>query len=99
MSHLPSDPTVDEVTASRLLRLRLDLDDLRAENARLKGSIAGRQDEIVRLGEYEVELLNEIAALKRGLADMQAALRARTMPWWPVLAALRRLDAVRSRKP
>ncbi len=35
----------------RLRRLELDNDDLRAENARLKGSIAEKQDEILALGE------------------------------------------------
>ncbi len=40
-----------EGAALRLRRLELDNDDLRAENARLKGSIAEKQDEIMALGE------------------------------------------------
>lgn len=42
---------LDEATALRLRRLELDNDDLRAENARLKGSILQKQDEIFVLGE------------------------------------------------
>lgn len=44
-------PPLDEATALRVRRLELDNDDLRAENARLKGSIAQKQDEILVLGE------------------------------------------------
>lgn len=40
-----------EDAALRFRRLELDNDDLRAENARLKGSIAEKQDEILALGE------------------------------------------------
>ncbi len=42
---------LDEETALRIRRLELDNDDLRAENARLKGSILQKQDEILVLGE------------------------------------------------
>lgn len=44
-------PETDEARALQLRRLELDNDDLRAENARLKGSIAQRQEEILVLGE------------------------------------------------
>ena len=41
----------EDEAALRLRRLELDNDDLRAENARLKGSIAQKQEEIILLGE------------------------------------------------
>lgn len=44
-------PETDEAAALRVRRLALDNDDLRAENARLKGSIAQKQEEILALGE------------------------------------------------
>ena len=44
-------PPLDEATALRVRRLELDNDDLRVENARLKGSIAQKQEEILVLGE------------------------------------------------
>lgn len=46
-SHRPECAGEDLVTR----RLRLDIEDLRFENARLKASIAARQDEIVALSE------------------------------------------------
>ena len=98
MTPTTSDPETDEATTLRTCRLELDIDDLRAENARLKGSIAQRQNEIVRLGEHEVTLLAEIAELRRGLADTQAALAARAGVLWPVRAALHRIEAARSRR-
>ena len=55
----------DETTALRIRRLELDLDDLRAENARLKGSIAQRQDEIVRLGERLAGLQARLIPVQR----------------------------------
>lgn len=72
---------LDEAVALRIRRLELDLDDLRAENARLKGSIAQRQDEIVRLGEL-------LAVFQKRLAPVQ-----RVAAWGPVWR-LRRLRAV-----
>ena len=55
----------DEAAALRLRRLELDLDDLRAENARLKGSILQRQEEIVRLGERLAGLQARLAPVHR----------------------------------
>lgn len=52
----------------RLRRLELDNDDLRAENARLKGSIGERQDEILALGERVGRLHAELAEARRALA-------------------------------
>lgn len=71
MSQLTSDPPADEAASPRLLRLLLDLDDLRAENARLKGSIAQRQDEILRLGERLAGLQKRFALVQRAAAWMQ----------------------------
>ncbi|WP_237478697.1 hypothetical protein [Lichenibacterium dinghuense] len=62
--------------AERVRRLELDLADLRAENARLKGSIAQRQEEIVRLGE-------RLAVLQKRLAPVHRAAA------WPPLRRLR----------
>ena len=54
-----------EQEALRLRRLELDNDDLRAENARLKGSIGERQDEILALGERVARLHAELAVFQR----------------------------------
>ena len=58
-------PVDAEAAALRLRRLELDNDDLRAEAARLKGSIAQKQDEIVRLGERLVQLQTRLDKLHR----------------------------------
>lgn len=55
----------DEAAALRLRRLELDLDDLRAENARLKGSIGEKQDEIVGLGERLAVLQRRLDKIHR----------------------------------
>lgn len=49
----------------RVRRLELDNDDLRAENARLKGSIAQKQDEIMALGERLGQLVARLDKLHR----------------------------------
>ena len=51
--------------ALRVRRLELDNDDLRAENARLKGSIAQKQDEIMALGERLGQLVARLDKLHR----------------------------------
>ena len=73
-------PEADEAAALRLRRLELDNDDLRAENARLKGSIAQKQDEVLALGER--------------LGQLQARLDTvhRVAAW----SRLRRLNPLRS---
>ncbi len=79
------EPGLDGGTALRIRRLELDIEDLRAENARLKGSIAQRQDEIVRLGE-------RLAGLQRRVAPLQrAAAWTRLRRFLPVGAILRRM--------
>ncbi len=68
-----------EALALRLRRLELDLEDLRFENARLKGSIGEKQDEIMALSD------------RLGHLQMLLDTRRRTMLWdW-----LRRLKPLR----
>ena len=52
---------MDEATALRIRRLELDLDDLRAENVRLRASIDRQQDGIRSLNEAEAALLAELS--------------------------------------
>ncbi|MGI3902961.1 MAG: hypothetical protein ACRYGP_18915 [Janthinobacterium lividum] len=61
---MSADP-LDDATALRLRRLELDNDDLRAENARLKGSILQKQDEIFGLGERLVQLKARLDTVHR----------------------------------
>ena len=51
--------------AITLRRLRLDLEDLRFENARLKTSIAERQDEILALSERLETLHTRVSRVHR----------------------------------
>ena len=57
--------TTDDAEALRLRRLELDNDDLRAENARLKASIAEKQDEIFALSDRLAGLQRQLGPLHR----------------------------------
>jgi predicted RNase H-like nuclease (RuvC/YqgF family) len=76
---------LDEATALRIRRLELDNDDLRAENARLKGSILQKQDEIIALGER----LGQLKARLDKVHRMAAWSRLRKLN--PMRAILRRM--------
>lgn len=54
-------PSLGEADALRIRRLELDLDDLRAENARLRASIDRQQEEIRSLNEAEAALSAELS--------------------------------------
>ncbi len=75
----------DEATALRIRRLELDNDDLRAEAARLKGSIAQKQEEILVLGERLGQLQARLDTVHR------VAAWGRLRRLNPLRALLRRL--------
>jgi FtsZ-binding cell division protein ZapB len=74
-----------EALTQSLRRLELDIEDLRFENARLKGSIAEKQDEIMalsdRLGHLQMLLHRR----------WRTRLRNRLRPLKPLRVLLRRL--------
>lgn len=61
----PAVPAPSAPEALRVRRLEFDNDDLRAENARLKGSIAQKQEEIMALGERLGQLQARLDKLHR----------------------------------
>ncbi len=79
---LPGPPETDTL---RWRRLELDNDDLRLENARLKASIAEKQDEIIRLGERLGR--QELRLHKLDKAVTLTGLR-RIKPLWAILRRL-----------